>query len=33
LEHQKGAITEFPEEVVDEVGYILYRVQNNQNTS
>ena len=27
----KKELLEFPEEVVDEVGYILYRVQNNQN--
>jgi len=26
----KKELLEFPEEVVDEVGYILYRVQNNQ---
>lgn len=27
----KKELLEFPEEVIDEVGYILYRVQNNQN--
>ncbi len=27
----KKELLEFPEEVVDEVGCILYRVQNNQN--
>ena len=27
----KKELLEFPEDVIDEVGYILYRVQNNQN--
>ncbi|WP_149976504.1 type II toxin-antitoxin system RelE/ParE family toxin [Microcystis aeruginosa] len=27
----KKELLEFPEEVIDEVGYILYRVQHNQN--
>ncbi len=27
----KKELLEFPQEVIDEVGYILYRVQNNQN--